>query len=59
MVKSATQIAHKQESQQYEYAIKQRVQIEAEYPPLTAISIENLIVRLLVWHDLPFTFATS
>lgn len=59
MMKSATQIAHKQQVQQHEHASRQRVQIEAEYPPLTAIAIENLIVRLLVRRDLPFTFATS
>ena len=58
-MKSATQIAHRYELQQHEYAIRQRVQIEAEYPPMTALSIENLIVRLLVGRDLPFTFATS
>ena len=59
-MKSATQIAHRQQLQHHEYAIRQRVQIEAEYPPLKAtISMENLIVWLLVWRDLPFTFATS
>ena len=59
-MKSATQIAHRQQLQHHQYAIRQRVQIEAEYPPLKAtISMENLIVWLLVWRDLPFTFATS
>ena len=57
MMKLVTQVTHKQQLQQHENSSKQRIQIKAEYPPLTAIGIENLIVLLLVPCDLPFTFA--
>jgi len=59
IMESASQIAHQQQVQNQEDAVKRRVEAQVQCPPLLVASIEDLIVRLLVKHDLPFIFATS
>jgi len=58
-MESASQIAHQQQVQNHEDAVKRRVEAQVQCPPLSVASIEDLIVRLLVKCDLPFIFATS
>ena len=55
MIKSASEIAQQQQIERQEYAVEKWEQREAKFPPLSSVSIENLIVRLLVRPDLPFT----
>jgi hypothetical protein len=59
MIKSATDLAHRQQKHQQEEAVQRKAQEEANFPCLTATGFQDLLVRLLIRRDLPFTFATS